>query len=363
MISRRSLAQFDFLLLGTTLCLCAIGILGVYSATEGWGESTLYLNQAVRVGLGLVICLVIVSIDYRILVDYAFVWYSASIALLIWVLFFGNVVNNSKSWIVIAGFSFQPSEVTKIAVILALTKYLSELNTSFLSYRNLFAIGLITGIPFSLVILQRDWGTAAMYLPMTAGIAFVSGIRGKFLLLMVLILILLVPAIWFNLQDYQRMRVLVTVDPDLDPQGIGYQTRQSRIAIGSGGIFGRGIGNGLQSRLGFVPYSHTDFIFSLLAEETGFVGASLIILLFLLLLLRLINIADEARDRAGILIITGVVCLLLSHIVINIGMVLGVLPAIGIPLPLLSYGGSSIITTFIAIGLALNVRVRRFFYS
>lgn len=363
MITRRTLAQFDFVLFGIVLCLSAIGILGVYSATEGWGESTLYMNQIIRVCLGLVICLIFVSIDYRILVDYAFVWYSGAIALLLWVLLFGNVVNNSKSWIIIAGFSFQPSEVTKIAVILVLTKYLSDLNTNYLSYRNLFGIGLICGVPVFLVMLQRDWGTALMYLPMSAGIAFVAGIRAKFLVVMAIIMLLLIPAVWFNLKDYQKMRVLVTVDPDLDPQGIGYQTRQSRIAIGSGGVFGRGIGNGLQSRLGFVPESHTDFIFTLLAEETGFLGSSVIILLFLLLLTRVISVAEQARDRAGILIVTGVVCLLLSHIVINIGMVLGVVPAIGIPLPFLSYGGSSIIATFMAIGLILNVRIRRFFYS
>jgi rod shape determining protein RodA len=363
MIDRRAFTQFDIALLAIALSLSAVGVLGVYSATEGWGGSTLYVNQMIRVGLGLLVCLLIVTVSYRLLVDYAFVWYVGAVGLLTWVLFFGNVVNNSRSWINIAGFNFQPSEITKIIVILALTKYLSELNSNYLSYRNLLAIGLITGIPFVLVMLQGDWGTALMYLPLAAGIAFVSGIRGKLLVVIALIMVLLVPAVWFNLKDYQKMRVMVTIDPDLDPQGYGYQTRQSRIAIGSGGVFGRGIGNGLQSRLGFVPESHTDFIFALLAEETGFIGSSLVLLLFIILLLRLLSIAEQARDRTGILIATGVAFLLLSHIVINIGMVIGILPAIGIPLPFLSYGGSSIIATFMAIGLALNVRLRRFFYA
>jgi len=363
MITRRTFGQFDSLLVGIALCLSAAGVLGVYSATEGWGESTLYFNQLIRVGLGILVCLTIAAISYRVLVDYAFVWYAGALGLLIWVLLFGTVVNNSKSWITIAGFSFQPSEVTKIIVILALTRYLSELGSSYLSYRNLAAISLITGIPFTLVLLQRDWGTALMYLPFTAGMAFVSGIRLKVLIAAGLVLILLVPAVWFNLKDYQKMRVRVTFDPDLDPQGYGYQVRQSRIAIGSGGFFGRGIGNGLQSRLGFVPESHTDFIFALLAEETGFLGSLLILLLFLSLLVRLISIGEQARDRTGMLIIAGVASLLLSHILINLGMVLGILPAIGIPLPFLSYGGSSIITNFMAVGLALNVKIRRFYYA
>jgi rod shape determining protein RodA len=164
------------------------------------------------------------------------------------------------------------------------------------------------------------------------------------------------------LKDYQKQRILVTLDPDLDPQGIGYQTRQSQIAIGSGGLLGKGVGQGLQSKLGFVPEVHTDFIFALLAEEIGFVGASIILMLYLLVLMRLIHIAETARDRVGILIVTGVASLMFFHVVVNVGMTLGILPAIGIPLPLLSYGGSSILTTFAALGLALSVFQRRFVY-
>jgi rod shape determining protein RodA len=363
MISRRVLTQFDYLLLVISLGLSLIGVLGVYSATEGWGESTLYINQVVRVGLGLAVCLIVAAVNYRILVEYAFLLYSGALAMLVWVLLFGTMINNSKSWLSIAGFSFQPSEIAKIALILALTRYLAEMNTTFLSYRNLFAIGLICGIPFILVMLQGDLGTAIMYLPIAAGMAFVSGIRPRYLLVMLLIILLLVPIVWFSLKDYQKQRVMATIDSDLDPQGIGYQTRQSQIAIGSGGVFGRGIGNGLQSRLGFVPESHTDFIFALLAEETGFLGAAAVLLLFLFLLIRIISSGEQARDRAGILIVSGIVSLLLSHIAINIGMVLGLVPPIGIPLPFLSYGGSSILAVFAAIGLAINVRLRRFFYS
>lgn len=363
MISERAVREFDYPLLILVLSLACVGVVGVYSASIGTGDSSLYLKQLIRVGLGLVVCLVVVFIDYRYLVDHAFGLYAGSLALLVAVLLFGTEIHGSKSWVSLGGVRLQPSELTKNVIILVLARYLADLNERHLSRRRLMGILCLCLPPVLLIILQRDLGTAVMYVPIVGGIVLVSGIRRKLLLSAIAVTLLAAPVGWFALKDYQRQRVLVTFDPKLDPQGVGYQTRQSQIAIGSGGVIGRGLGNGLQSQLGYVPESHTDFIFALLAEETGLVGAFLILMLYLMFLLRLVGVAESARDRAGILIVVGVFCMVFSHVVINVGMALGIVPAIGIPLPLLSYGGSSILSTFIAIGLVLNIHLHRYVYS
>jgi rod shape determining protein RodA len=316
-----------------------------------------------RVGLGLAVCLVVVFIDYRYLVDNAFALYAGSLALLFTVLLVGTEINGSKSWVSLAGVRLQPSELTKIVIILVLARYLADLNERFLTKRQLLGIAAFCFPPVVLIILQRDLGTAVMYVPIVGGIVLGAGSRRKVLLTTIAVVLLAAPVGWFALKDYQRQRVLVTLDPELDPQGIGYQARQSQIAIGSGGVMGRGLGNGLQTQLDYLPESHTDFIFALLAEETGLVGAALILALYLVFLLRLVGVAESARDRAGILVVVGVFCMIFSHVFINVGMALGIMPAIGIPLPLLSYGGSSILTTFIAIGLVLNIHLHRYVYS
>jgi rod shape determining protein RodA len=213
-----------------------------------------------------------------------------------------------------------------------------------------------------LITIQGDLGTALMYLPILMGMVVVVGVRKQLLVGVLVVSLCVAPLSWFFLQDYQKQRILVTFDPGLDPQGIGYQSRQSQIAIGSGGLFGKGLGQGLQSQLGFVPEIHTDFIFAILAEEIGFVGSILILMLYLLILMRLIRIAETARDRVGILMSAGVASLMFFHVAINVGMALGIVPPIGIPLPLLSYGGSATVTVFAALGLALNVYQRRFVY-
>lgn len=363
MISERAVREFDYPLLALVLCLACVGILGVYSASLGSGDSSLYLKQMMRVGLGLLVCLVVVFIDYRYLVDNAFAFYAGSLALLFAVLLFGTEIHGSKSWVSLAGVRLQPSELTKIVIILVLARYLADINERFLTKRQLWGIAALCLPPVVLIILQRDLGTAVMYVPIVGGIVLVAGIRRKILMTTIAVALLAAPVGWFALKDYQRQRVLVTLDPELDPQGIGYQTRQSQIAIGSGGVMGRGLGNGLQAQLGYVPESHTDFIFALLAEETGLVGAALILSLYLMFLLRLVGVAESARDRAGIIVVVGVFCMIFSHVLINVGMALGIMPAIGIPLPLLSYGGSSILTTFVAIGLVLNIHLHRYVYT
>ena len=304
----------------------------------------------------------VASIDYHVLADYAFLLYGGSIVLLTGILFFGIEINGSKSWIGVGVVRFQPSEMVKIVVILTLAGYLAKLRENYLRRKHFLVLGGLTLLPVILVILQGDLGTALMYFPILMGIMMVAGLKMRFVAAILIISLCVGPASWLFLKDYQKERILVTFNPDRDPRGFGYQSRQSQIAIGSGGMLGKGLGEGLQSQLGFVPEIHTDFIFALLAEETGLVGASLILLLYGWVLLRLIRIAEGARDRAGILITTGIASLIFFHVVTNVGMTLGILPTVGIPLPLLSYGGSSTLSIFAALGLVLSVHYRRFIY-
>jgi rod shape determining protein RodA len=358
----RSWGQIDFLLLALVGALALLGVLGVYSAGLSSG-GRFYSGQLVRIGLGFAVCLFVMLFDYRKLVERAFVLYILALLVLAGVLIFGSEVNGSKSWIHVGGLTFQPSEFTKIVVLLAVIRLISDSREEYLTHRRLMNVGVVCLIPILLIILQRDLGTAIMFVPVVGGILLAAGVRRRLLIGVLVVGLVSTPLVWFGLKDYQRQRVLVTLDPGRDPLGIGYQTRQAQIAIGSGGLVGRGIGEGRQSQLGFVPESHTDFIFALLAEETGFLGAASILLLYFLLLSRLITIGVEAKDRAGMLIIAGVVAFIFSHVLINIGMALGIVPPIGIPLPFLSYGGSSTLTTFAAIGLALSVSLRRYMYS
>jgi rod shape determining protein RodA len=361
-ISGRFFSQFDFFLFGTGLALAIVGVIGVYSAGLHGATSIGFTRQLTWVILGSFLCLLVFSLDYRFLVDHAFVLYGGSILVLIGILFFGTEINNSKSWISIGGIGFQPSEMVKVVTIITLARYLSAISDKYLRWHQFLVLAVITMVPVVLITLQGDLGTALMYFPIVLGLMLVAGLKMRFLVAVLLIALCVAPVSWLFLKDYQKQRILVTLDPSLDPQGIGYQTRQSQIAIGSGGITGKGLGNGMQSQMGFVPEVHTDFIFSLLAEETGLIGSIFILLLYLLLLFRLFKVAERARDRTGLLIVAGVMFLIFFHVVVNIGMTIGLLPPIGIPLPLLSYGGSSTVTTFMALGLALSVHYRRYIY-
>ncbi len=359
---RGILTQFDYALFIGALILALLGALGIYNASPESGDNSLFLRHLLWISLGVGVCLLVMSIDYHFLADHALLFYGASALLLIGILFFGTEINGSRSWLTFGGVSFQPSELAKLTVILLLAQYLSELNENHVEGRHFLILASITLFPMILITIQGDLGTALMYLPILIGMVVVAGVKKQLLAGVLVVSLCIAPVSWFFLQDYQKQRILVTFDPGLDPQGIGYQSRQSQIAIGSGGLFGKGLGQGLQSQLGFVPEVHTDFIFTILAEEIGFVGSMLILMLYLLILMRLIRIAETARDRVGILISAGVASLMFFHVGVNVGMALGIVPPIGIPLPLLSYGGSATLTAFAALGLALNVYQRRFVY-
>ena len=359
MIRRRFRAGLDPVLVILVLALSLTGGVGVFSAAES-DSSGLFIRQLIWIALGIGVCAVLVSLDYRLYTDYAPVWYCGGLVLLVLVLLYGSEINGSRSWLVLGPVHIQPSELGKLAVILTLAKSLASLNRRHPGIWHLLKVGFLTLVPMVLVVLQGDLGTALMYIPIMLGIVVVAGLRLRILVWCLLAALCASPAVWIYLKDYQKQRILTTLDPELDPQGVGYQTRQSQIAIGSGGVFGRGIGQGSQSHFGFVPEIHSDFIFALMAEETGLIGAGTILLLYLLVLMKLIGIAVESRDRTVILVVTGVVSMISSHVLVNVGMTLGLLPPIGIPLPLLSYGGSFTVVTFSALGVALSAQAQSY---
>jgi rod shape determining protein RodA len=256
----------------------------------------------------------------------------------------------------------QPSEFVKIAVVLALARFLCEIRTEFLTAGDILKGSCIVGLPVFLVLLQPDLGSALTFIPVALVGLFLGGLRPKWIVLFAILSVLVLGLGWYNLKVYQKERIYTFLEPERDPLGAGYHSIQSKIAVGSGGLRGKGIGEGSQTKLGFLPERHTDFIFSVVGEELGFVGAVTILSFYFFIITRSINIALTARDKLGIYIALGAVSVILFHILVNIGMVVGYMPITGIPLPLLSYGGSSILSTFVFLGLIINVRMRRYVY-
>ena len=357
------LGHFDLPLIAVVLCLAGIGLTGVYSATLHGAQSNLFLKQIIWICVGAGLFLFLNLSDYRFPTDYAFGIYAAAVFSLVVVLLFGTKIHGSRSWIQISGVGFQPSEFAKVAVVLVLARYLAAQHEDYLSKTRILTLTGLALCPAVLVMMQGDLGTALTYFPILMGTMFVAGMRLRLVLQTAILSLLSAPFAWFALKDYQQQRILVTLNPSLDPQGVGYQTSQSVIAVGSSGLTGKGFGQGFQSQLGFVPEIHSDFVYALLTEEWGLLGGGLILTLYLLLFQRLAWIGGQARDRSGILIVTGVASLIGFHVLVNVGMSLGISPPIGIPLPLLSYGGSSTMAFLICLGLAASVYRRRFVYS
>lgn len=360
MLTRRVVSNFDWGLIFSVVVLSALSVLFIHSAMYGSRSISYWEKQIFWLAIGLLILVSAVYFDYHTYVEYSTLLYLLAILALLYVLVFGKTIHNTRGWVDMGAFHLQPSEFVKIIVVIALAKYFSASEGEYLQLSELVRGGLIVFLPVALVILQKDIGTALSFFPIFIALAYCAGVRRKVVIAAVLVAVVLTPLVWFGLKDYHRERVKSVLDPTYDVQGIGYQSTQSKIAIGSGKLFGKGIKQGSQSRLGFLPGRHTDFIYAVLAEEVGFLGAILILLLYFLLTLRLIRIAREAKDRLGLLIIAGILSILLFHVMINIGMVLGLMPIIGIPLPFLSYGGSSLISNFWAIGLALNIGMRKY---
>lgn len=363
MIDRRLITNFDWTLLGATLLLTALGVLNLYSASYSVGSSgtSVYMKQIYYILLGLFTILIILQIDYKNIERYAYWIYAFSILLLIAVLVVGKSGGGAKRWIGVAGFTYQPSELMKISLILAMAKYFHNKNQVGGYYlKDLIVPFIMAGIPALLIMKQPDLGTALILLSIFGSIILFVGLRFKSLLIGVSSILAGVPLAWHFMKDYQKMRLLTFLDPEADPLGTGYHIIQSKIAVGSGKIFGRGLLSGTQSQLQFLPEHHTDFIFSVLAEEWGFIGSIVVILAFLFFILWGINISKECKSRFGTILSFGVMAMISWHFLINIGMVVGLMPVVGVPLPFFSYGGSFILTILMGVGILLSIRMRRF---
>jgi rod shape determining protein RodA len=271
---------------------------------------------------------------------------------------FGQKYLGARRWIKMPGGHFQPSEWVKLILVLAVAKYFADLHQKELSWGDFVKAGAIVGIPMLMVLAQPDLGTALTYIPIAVMGLFLGGLRAKQALIVVLLAGLMMPLAWHVLKPYQRDRLTAFLEPEADPQHTGYQVIQSLIAVGSGGLWGSSAGS--QTHLAFLPVPQTDFIFAAFAEEHGFVGALGVMLLYFIVLMRLTQNAQTAPDRAGTFVVMGVVAVLSFHILVNVGMVVGFMPVTGIPLPLMSYGGSSVLFMFLALGIVMNVRMRRF---
>jgi rod shape determining protein RodA len=367
MIDRRMLANIDWMLLLMVGGIVTWGLVTVYSATHGRLETHLddfYLKQIYWFGAGLVLMVCVTLVDYQLLSRTAYPLLAFGILLLVVVFLFGRVASGARRWLVFGPLTFQPSELVKIFLVLSLARYFTETRREGgLRFRDLLIPLVMVVVPFVLIAKQPDLGTALVLFFVASALIFASGFPLKTLMLITGGGVIAMPISWTFLKDYQKVRVITLLNPDFDPLGAGYHSWQSKIAIGSGGFWGKGWLAGTQSGLNFLPEKHTDFIFAVFAEEWGFVGTAALIVLYLFLVLRGINIAYTSKDRLGCLIATGVVAMLSVYILFNIGMTVGLTPVVGLPLPLFSYGGSAMLATMVAIGLLLNIRMRRFLYS
>ncbi|GAC1651433.1 MAG: rod shape-determining protein RodA [Acidobacteriaceae bacterium] len=359
-----SFRDFDWLLLVLVLVICALGTLEIYSTTvtSKFVEQHMHIKQIEWIGGGLIAMFLVSLIPYNVLLENVHWAYIASIASLVAVMAFGQTYLGAKRWVRVPGFGhFQPSEWVKLVLIVAVAKYFADLPQRELTWTEIAKAGAIVLVPMAMVLKQPDLGTSLTYLPPLFAGLFLAGISSRKSLIIIMLGAVMVVPIWrWGLKPYQKSRLTSFTNPESDARGSGYQVQQSLIAVGSGGIWGKGAAKGTQTQGQFLPIPHTDFIFAAWSEEHGFVGAIVMLLLYFMVLMRLIQNAQTAPDRGGTYLIMGVVAIITFHILVNVGMVVGWMPVTGIPLPLMSYGGSSVLFTFLALGIVMNVRMRRF---
>jgi rod shape determining protein RodA len=359
-----SFRDFDWTLLGFVLLLSVVSVLEIYSATLHTKFVGFYRQQILWTLGGLGAMFVFSLIDYHRILDFIHWIYGFCLLSLVGVLVVGTKVLGARRWIKLpGGIHFQPSEWVKLVLIFAVTRYFVGMIGRRLSWPDIFKAMALVGVPMLLVLKQPDLGTALTYSPILLAGLFLGGIDWKKGSILVLAGLLLVGAAFTStkiLKPYQKARLTSFLNPDADPKGKGYQIRQSLIAVGDGGVFGRGATKGTQTQGDFLPIPYTDFIFAAFAEEHGFIGCVLVLLIYFLVLMRLIQNAQTASDLPGTFLVMGVVAVLIFQITVNVGMVLGLMPVTGIPLPLMSYGGSSVLFTFLALGMVMNVRMSRF---
>ncbi|HKQ62576.1 MAG TPA: rod shape-determining protein RodA [Candidatus Polarisedimenticolaceae bacterium] len=361
MFGRRRLDSLDLATIVVTLLMAAVGVYAIASATMDEARlQGLWRVQLVWLAIGLVAASIVVLVDYHVWAQLALFLHAGALALLGAVLFVGREVGGNRSWLVLGPARLQPSELAKWTTCLVLAVYLARRVRGSLGLRQLIELGTLVGLPLALIAGQPDMGTALIFVPILITALLLGGVRWRLLLGLSLVGIALAFPAWTQLKDYQKERIRTVFDPNRDPSGYGYQARQSKIAIGSGGLTGKGLFRGTQGQLNFLPAQHTDFVLAVVAEELGFFGSSAVLGLFYYLLYRCLVAARSSQDRLGTYMCLMVVAWVAGQLTINVGMVLGRLPTIGVPLPLMSYGGSSLVAMLCGIGLVVNVRSRRF---
>jgi rod shape determining protein RodA len=361
MFERRLYYHVDWLLIAAIVALCGIGVVMIYSTTHAGPNAALYIRQLYAIGLGALVFMLCLAIDYRTLAENSLALYAGVIALLVVVLLFGTTGGGARRWIPLPFFNLQPSEFAKVVLALALAKFFDESRRGSPSMTDLAVGALLTGVPFVLIARQPDLGTAVTLIPIFLAVAYLAGMRLKLLGILILVGIVASPVVWrYGLKDYQKSRIATFIDPEQDARGAGYQQIQARISVGSGGTWGKGFLKGTQGQLRFLPVAWNDFIFSVLAEEQGFVGVIVALGLYLFVIVRSLEAARLSKDRLGAYVVLGVLATFAFQVIYNITMSAGLAPVKGLTLPLMSSGGSSIIATLAGFGLILNVRMRRF---
>jgi len=358
--------DYDWWLLAILAAICALGVIEIYSATHASNLAGMHIKQVKWLLFGFGIMFALSRVDYHLILDQALILYVVCLAALTTVLVLGSSRFGAKRWIHIFGQDFQVSELAKLIIIIVLARFFAEVRSDELDLRDLLKAGMLVGVPLALILKQPDLGTALVLVPMVVVGAFLAGLKWQHAGVFTLVGVLLVGAVFYPpvskriLKPYQIERITSFLHPEDDAKGSGYQLLQSKIAVGSGGFWGKGFGNGSQNQLGYIPVRYSDFIMSAWAEEQGFKGVLLALGLYMSLLLRLVQNAQRAKDRAGMFLVMGVAAALGFHVLVNVAMVIGAMPVTGIPLPLMSYGGSATLFVFMAIGLVMNVRLRRF---
>lgn len=351
--------QVDWILLGAVFFLSGIGALALYSISSDAQSGGYALKQLSFLGFGVLVLGVVSSFDYRHIQRYSTPLYFLMLFLLIGVLLFGRTVNGTEGWINLGIARFQPVELAKPILIIFLASFISKKNTELGELVRLIVSFVLSFTLIVLVLKQPDLGSALVLTGLWVGMIFISGIRFRYFVIMVTGGIIAISLGWFLLAPYQKDRIMTVIQPQIDPKGSGYNVIQATVAVGSGGMFGKGVGHGSQSQLNFLPEKHTDFIFSVIAEELGLLGSFLVIFLYGVILYRLSVIAQSARDNFGFLVTVGVMLMLFIQVTVNIGMNIGLLPVTGIPLPFLSYGGSSLVSIFLSLGLVMSIYLKK----
>ncbi|MDA8215342.1 MAG: rod shape-determining protein RodA [Nitrospiraceae bacterium] len=367
-IDRRLIKNFDWITFLLIIALALIGIMTIYSATRpplGIGEHPdFYLKQMLWLIISVGVLLVVVFFDYIWLYRLSYPLYGLGLFLLLLVLFGGRASMGAQRWLSIGLISFQPSEFFRIFFILGFSSYLTNIGRHFVNKPSIKSVFIFAMLPLILLIKQPDLGTAILLMSLFITLSVSKGIRKKIITVIIIIGLISIPFLghifWEGLKDYQKNRLIAFIDPEVDPAGIGYHINQSKISVGSGGFFGKGYLRGTQGPLRFLPEKHTDFIFSVFAEEWGFMGSIALLGIYLTLFLRGLDTAMRAKDEFGRLTALGITAMFFIYFCVNIGMTLGIMPVVGVPLPFVSYGGTALLSNFIAAGILINIRTRRF---